>query len=313
MVAPHLGASGVELIPIGSGDDCFALAAGEQIVRVARHPRASRSLRREASVLERVGGRLEATVPRPEVQRLQDGPCFSVHERLDGDVVTRESWRAAIAQGERSWSRLVGRFLRSLHDVPLSELDACKLQRRSLQMEGTRLRHRGLEILRDQLSREARTHLWMLLAECSERSPSQSCLVHGDIAPGHLLVEARSEEPDTKSPSTEEAEGRPPVDEAQSRLGVIDFGDVFIAEPARDFVHLYEDFGPMVMFDVLEFYEPDDPNRFLQDMRGWYLVEALDWTLDGLVLEDHRRVREGVRSLIDDLGRTVWPFPSSET
>ena len=73
----------------------------------------------------------------------------------------------------------------------------------------------------------------------------------------------------------------------------------------------------MVMLEVVEHYlaaasrggKPIDRDRFVQDIRGWYLVQALDWTLDGIVVGDEARVDEGVESLMNDLLRTVWPLP----
>ena len=177
-----------------------------EIVRVARRPDALGAFEREACVLGRVGRELDAVVPHPVVTRLVDEPWLCAHEVVQGDVVTREAWSEAVAARDGALARQAANFLRSLHGVAVEKLVDCRLQRRSLSMEATRLRHRGFEVLRDRLSREARTHLRMLLADCSERAPVPECVVHGDFARGHLLVRDGS-------------------------LGVIDFGDVCLAEP----------------------------------------------------------------------------------
>ncbi len=312
-VAPHLGVTARQLEALGAGDDCFALACGSRVVRVARRSAGRVALDREACVLAAIAPGLAANVPRPEAWRPDGGPRFNVHERVQGDVITQDAWRTAVARGDHQLSALVASFLRSLHSAPIAGVSNCPLVRRSLSMEATRLRHRGVEVLQDKLPRDARAHLRMLLAEASERTPAECCLVHGDVATGHLLAI--------------------PVDARPTALGVIDFGDVCLAEPARDFVFLYEDFGSMVLLDVVDDYlageeevgdeagaraiprdgaerigAQEERERFLQDIRGWYLVEALDWTLDGLVIGDEERVDEGVSALSNDLMRSRWPL-----
>ncbi|HYF00659.1 MAG TPA: phosphotransferase, partial [Planctomycetota bacterium] len=82
-------------------------------------------------------------------------------------------------------------------------------------------------------------------------------LLHRDVGPGHVLYDPRS--------------GRV--------TGIIDFGDVALGDPARDFIFLYEDFGTALLSLVLDRYGREPREALLPRLRFWYLVETVYWTL----------------------------------
>jgi aminoglycoside 2''-phosphotransferase len=60
--------------------------------------------------------------------------------------------------------------------------------------------------------------------------------------------------------------------------GVIDFGDLVIGDPARDFIYIYEDYGPVILKEVLDHYAGQDAPKMMLPIRKWYLLEAISWT-----------------------------------
>jgi hypothetical protein len=60
---------------------------------------------------------------------------------------------------------------------------------------------------------------------------------------------------------------------------VIDFGDLAIGDPARDFIYLYEDFGPLILQQILAGYAGNESPEMLPAIRKWYLLEAISWTI----------------------------------
>jgi aminoglycoside 2''-phosphotransferase len=94
---------------------------------------------------------------------------------------------------------------------------------------------------------------WSLLSQPDEWQPS---LLHCDIGPGHVLYD-----PQTKNVT-----------------GLIDFGDIVIGDPARDFIYIYEDYGPVILTEVLNRYAGQDALKMMFPIRKWYLLEAISWT-----------------------------------
>src|SRR5512145_904359 len=113
----------------------------------------------------------------------------------------------------------------------LAQLDAAAFARR--------LREAGTNSIYEFLDQETRHQLdttlgkWSLLSQPDGWQPS---LLHCDIGPGHVLYD-----PQTKN-----------------LTGVIDFGDIVIGDPARDFIYIYEDFGPLFLKEVLNRYAGKD-------------------------------------------------------
>lgn len=264
LVASHLpDASTIALQPLGQGDDCLAFRFGSRVVRVARHRGAADALKREACVLAQIAPVLPLPVPRTAHHAPHACPPFSVHDEIRGDVLTREKWRALRGP---AWDRAatdMASFLRALHGVPAGIGERCGATRLDAAAFAERLRHTMVDTIRESLGSETWRQLDTMLEHWASLrpDPARAALLHGDIAPGHVLYDPRT----------------------GGLTGVIDFGDIALGEPARDFIYLYEDFGSRILEAVLARYASDGEGPTLTDIRKWYLLEATAWTIDAFL------------------------------
>lgn len=276
LVGQHLGGG---LDPIGEGDFCLAFRRGARVVRVAKHREAAEALRREACVLARIADHLPLPVPRPVFSRPAPGCAIAIHDEVRGSVLTRESWERLPAPVRESTARELAYFLAALHALPASigvECDLPVLDRtrlaRSLRTESG--------ILHPSLPAETSRRLEEMLDRWSApgESPPHS-LLHRDLSPGHVLY-----------------------DPSDGRLtGVIDFGDVALGDPARDFIFIHEDFGPELLAGVLRHYPGEDAATLLPRIHMWFLLETVEWTLARLRAGDLENVEDGVALIADEL------------
>jgi aminoglycoside 2''-phosphotransferase len=82
-------------------------------------------------------------------------------------------------------------------------------------------------------------------------------VLHGDFGPDHVMH-----------------------DEETGRItGVIDFGDLAIGDPARDFIYVHEDFGADVLSRILPLYPLESAAAILPRIRFHYLLAATEWAL----------------------------------
>lgn len=268
------------LEPVGEGDFCFAYRAGDRIVRVAKHAEAAAAIRREACVLARIADRLPLEVPRPEYHEPPGGPPFTVHRTVGGHVLTSAAWEALPPGPRAHLVQHVADFLRQLHGLA-EEGIACDLPRLDEAAFAAALRHDVPMEMAGRLAPDVLRRLDAALEATAARGPeSPLALLHRDLAPGHLLC-----------------------DEARGALtGVIDFGDVAIGPPARDFIFLYEDFGVSLCDEVARAYAGPDAAALMEDVRAWYLLEALSWTLERLRLGSDAEAAHGLREITRELG-----------
>ena len=210
---------GRPVVPLAEGwDNTVHLVGGVWAFRFPRRAMALPGFRRELTVLPRLAGRLPLPVPLPELvgvdEHVEDPWPFAGARLLPG----RELADAALPEDARTpAAAALGGFLRALHDPRTRDAVAVELPVDPMQRGWPRAR---LDATRDQLARLVADGTWAgdpavaaLLGEAGSLDPpgGEPVLVHGDLHVRHLLLA-----PDGGA------------------AGVIDWGDVCLADPAVD-------------------------------------------------------------------------------
>lgn len=271
---PH---DGEGLTPIGEGDFCLAFRRGADVVRVAKHRQAADALRMEACAMERIAARLPLAVPRPAFFEPEPDCAFSIHTEVTGEVLTRGIWESLPSDAQDAAAADLARFLDALHALRIPDAETCGVPRIDDAEYAGRLRATSAS-LQSILSADTLRRLDAALARGSQPSAEadrHASLLHRDVAPGHVLF-----------------------DPATGRLtGVIDFGDLALGDPARDFIFVYEDFGPAMLDAVLRHYAGEDAATLRPRIHRWFLLETVEWAL-GLDAEEDTDEIEEARALI---------------
>jgi GrpB-like predicted nucleotidyltransferase (UPF0157 family)/aminoglycoside phosphotransferase (APT) family kinase protein len=283
LLARHLpDADHAHLEPLGHGDLCLAFKLGQQVIRVARHLEAAAALRREACVLSEIAAMLPLPIPRLTYRAPRDGPPFTVHDEIVGAILTRDAWENMPAAARKKAVADLASFLRALHALPIETGLKCGLTHLDATGLARRLRAATAHTIRRLLDRETQRQLDETLERWSLPSPHDGprpVLLHCDIAPGHLLYDPRT----------------------GHLTGVIDFGDIAIGESARDFIYVYEDYGPTILMEVLSHYAGQDAPAMLSAIRKWYLLEAIAWTVERYEAQHHADVNDGLAEITREL------------
>ena len=271
---------GSALEPFGSGDFCIAFRREDQVIRVAGHVEAARALERECCILPKIAPMLPLPVPRPTYHSPQGCPPFTLHQEIIGEVLTREIWEGMPVSAREKAASDLATFLKTLHALPIEiglecglvQIDAAKIAGH-LREETAKTFHGSLEPA-VQRSLDQTLERWS-----SQRDDQGPALLHCDIGPGHLLYD----------PST------------LLLTGVIDFADLVIGDPARDFIYIYEDFGPLILEGVLTRYAGQEAPKMMPSIRKWYLLEAISWTIGMHVVGHEADVAHGLAEIRREL------------
>jgi aminoglycoside phosphotransferase (APT) family kinase protein len=255
--------------PLGEGWDNTVFAVGDAwVFRFPRRAIALPGFCRELAVLPAVAARLPLPVPAPVWIATDDDPAepwpFAGARLLPGTELAD----AALPDADRAPAAAVlGRFLRVLHDpagaavgapLPVDPLD------------------RAFPVARAEGTDAALTHLvtdglWdgdpavgRLLAEARRlgRPAGKPVLVHGDLHVRHLLV-----------------------DGAGAPTGVIDWGDVCLADPAVDLAVAFAAFGGAARGVFVDDYGAVGGER---ELRARALAVRLSALLAGYAAADGR-------------------------
>lgn len=271
--------AGVKLEPWGEGDFVRAYQASGRIVRVPKHPAARVALEREACLLPFVAGRVPVPVPVPVVATSRDGRhAVAVHATLPGEELWSERWAGLAEPDRQRLAARTGEFLRVLHELDPDHGRRCGLVEATPGAVAAQIRRR-LAVQGQSIPARLHPPLARCLADLQAgRAATGRRLLHGDFGPGHTLHD----------PVTLEL------------TGVIDWGDAFIGEPARDFIFVYEDWGDAFLRLAVDAYGPSEPGRLLERVYLHYLADQLQWVLGGSA-----RSPDGIRAGIEGLERAL--------
>lgn len=283
ILARHLpGAAQASLEPFGAGDFALAFKQRDQVIRVARHPEAADALQRESCVLAKIAMRLPLPVPRPTYYAIPHCPPFTVHDEIIGEPLTREEWENMPATKRDKAASDLAAFMKALHSLPVELGLTCGLKKLDFTELAGDLRGKTTGTIHDLLDQQNQARLAETLESWSLDSSSEHqppVLLHCDMGPGHVLYQPHS----------------------GLLTGVIDFGDLAIGDPARDFIYIYEDFGPMILEEVLARYVGNDASITLSAIRKWYLLEAITWTVGRFPSGHSSEVKHGLAEIKREL------------
>jgi aminoglycoside 2''-phosphotransferase len=182
-----------------------------------------------------------------------------VHDQVVGEILTREDWEGMPPSSCEKAASDLANFLKTLHALPIEIGLECGL----VQIDAAKMAHslyqKAAETIDPFLEPDVQRKFDQTLETWSSQPEvRRPALLHCDLGPGHVLYD----------PSTFHL------------TGVIDFGDLVIGDPARDFIYIYEDFGPFILQEVLTRYAGKGSRKMLSAIRKWYLLEAISWTIN---------------------------------
>ncbi|MEJ2291456.1 MAG: phosphotransferase [Deinococcales bacterium] len=256
---PERSRARFELIDEGAVND-VVIVDGELVCRFPKRDVPEEGVEREGRALALVARHVRAPVPRYEV--VDSG--FAAYQRLAGGSLTRDRLRALAPADRAAVLRDLVTFLAELHAVPAEEAETVGVGASPTVRDRPwwlafleRVRERVAPYLvahqRDWLERWFEPVLsGELLFDDAPR------LVHGDLAPDHLLVEAS----------------------APRLSGVLDFGTAGLGDPAVDLAALLYHYGESLVAPVL--VDAPDLTACLPRARFWAGTLELQWALAAL-------------------------------
>ncbi len=241
VVRSHLPGLAVDRLEIhDEGWDHWVVVVNRAwVFRFARRPGDDKRLCIEQWVLNHIGhGVQKAGVRVPSPSPLKDARGRVIGSRYP--FISGEPLRAAVLDGlDASTSNRIaehlGSFLTILHDADVSAFQTQgvpALQTESCwQQDWREMQDRVLPLLDCDEQRVVLARFEDFFDQALSGTLPRA-LLHGDLTHAHILYD-------------------PCVTEA---IGIIDFGDVQIGDPAYDFAGLYWDYGPAFVRNVLDHY-----------------------------------------------------------
>ncbi|MGA9398395.1 MAG: phosphotransferase [Anaerolineaceae bacterium] len=153
------------------------------------------------------------------------------YRKLPGVFLTSDKIKNLTAATQHTLARQLGQFLTTLHSYPLGKARSLGVTTKWADWRETISPEIFGQIMND-LFKPVRGWASQIL-ESYFNKQYQLCVIHGDLSlPDHILLD----------------------DKLNQISGIIDFGDLTIDDPVRDFLSIYEDGGNVFFAQVSENY-----------------------------------------------------------
>lgn len=266
------------ILKLGEGWDSIALLVNDSMVfRIPKRPVTSRQLVKEIRALGAIRPYVSARIPHIEWVAEGDGhfPITAVGYRKLGGIPLFE-----IPQGptkERALQKL-GKFVRELHVIPTSVLAKAEVPWLRWTGDGNLTEPDSWEAGLRGFTKRVQDDVVPLLSRsighvvtdviseflsCPQHFQFEPTLIHGDLAPEHVLVDTEAGD-----------------------IGVIDFGDCGLGDPAYD-----------VLLDLAPFYKRSTDESFKTRQRFYRKMSLFHGALHGLMVGDERLVADTLQQV----------------
>ena len=247
---------------LGEGEFSMAwLVNGQSVCRFAKHATAARTLLREACLLPQVAASLPLPIPRPVCYEVESDPplTVAVHSLVAGESMTPEQFFALDNAVQECCARQLASFLADFHKLHVPLAESCGVKQVEYAARYADVQRIADEHLTTRLDDTDRRYVRNLFDSFLSKKPEQGqipqVLLHGDLSPEHVLW----------SP-------------AQQRVvGILDFGDMEIGDPAWDLVYLWEDYGPPFLRRFMHHFPASDPKALLGRAYKFRQLDAVEW------------------------------------
>jgi aminoglycoside 2''-phosphotransferase len=278
--APSLDIDKIQAIDKG-WDNFVCTVNDDYIFRFPRRQTSAESLELEQTVLPVIAPQLNVQIPQFKFMTgsARDYQTMCVgYPKIDGQEFTQDVYSKLKAAGRLDHIiKQIGEFLTTLHSFPQSE--ACQL---GVQKKGGRVAWKNYY-------QQIKTKLYARLSQTQTKQidkffadylnqPAQydfkPVLTHGDFGDIHILVNA----------------------DKGSVEGIIDFGDMALADPAQDFVGLYS-FSPTFLKQILQEYQLSVNDQFMMRVLFYYRLIPFHVMLGAINLDKPEEFDRGKKML----------------
>ncbi len=237
---------------VASGWDYTAILFGdEHVVRFPKHGDAKKRAAVDVCLLAALQGRTPARLQVPLAAHAASGTALYVP--VMGRPMTAIRFRKLGEGGRLDFTKKVAAFITALHAVPVSLAKKCGVQPESIRSRVARVN--GYLSVCDKAPLESVVRGALTAFRARRKSVTRtvaSTLVHGDLSDEHLYVGKSSKDP----------------------LGVIDFSDLSIDDPAREFSSLFC-YGEQFVSRVFSRYDGAVDKDFLERAKLYRIEEAV--------------------------------------
>lgn len=213
---PHLTWKSAKYVSVGMDHDVIILD-NKTVFRFPKKGDSKKLLQGEVNLLKIIASKVSVVVP-SYTFAAKDYSC-TAYPFVKGEGFTVKSYNKLSLVQKKKLTKQIGIFLTELHSTPLSKIKNCNVRERFAEQELKKLHKDAKKYLYPNFSTKEKESMDIFFSELKHvlYQKYKKVLVHGDLSGEHLLL-----------------------DKKNNLVGVIDFADRAIHDPAFDFIRLWK-------------------------------------------------------------------------
>lgn len=273
---------GCHLVGDDSGWDNYAIRVNnEYLFRFPRRQESLEQIKKESEVLSILHSKLPPyiEVPKYLTVRLNDDYPFVYYKMIQGEPLTKELYNGFTNKAKERFVQQFADFLNILHDIDINQCQ--DLEEVNALDKYQHLYQQVVDVCFKYLTEEEQSKTRRLFENYLQSSTMQKyapTVVHGDLSENHIIV-------------------------AETGIGIIDFGDTTIFDPAIDISWFYL-FDKKVFYNIMAKYNGHKDAGFEKRISQFYVpIIPYYGIIYGEETHNHELIEDELNDLRQNLAR----------
>jgi aminoglycoside phosphotransferase (APT) family kinase protein len=257
-IFPNLKWKKTKFITSGWDYDIFLLDKNF-VVRIPKNNEAKKRMPIDFCLLTYLNGKIDADIPIPILKDTKSK--IAIYKAVDGTTMSEARYKKLKPYQKNKFAKIVSSFLSQLHKIPKDAVRKCRAPEKDAIAENREVASNSKFICSNVSRREKSTLDVFMKKRKKILKRFSSTLIHGDLTSENIFIKKNFDD----------------------NLGIIDFSDAVIDDPARDFAALFS-YGDQFVRTVIRYYQGSSKQKIFERAKIYYqemAITLLAWSIKG--------------------------------
>jgi len=269
---------------LGEGRRSVAILVDEQwVFRFPKAQDGADDLEKEIRILPKLAERITVAIPKFEfVGKQENGMPFVGYRRLPGELLEEDAVPSLPPAERLALAGQIASFIDELSSFPPADAKALGVPERDVRKDFAAMLERAERMLYPLLDPKLQAYITSRFESYfgnSNHFRYTPALLHADLSPDHFLIDPRE----------------------RKLTGIIDFGDLQIADPDYEYVYLLEDCGEPFARRVMEARGQEDIEERLNKVSFFVTAGHLATMIEGIHRGNREWFEEGIEAIREEM------------
>lgn len=248
-IFPNLGWKKSKFIAAGWDHDILMLDK-KFVARIPKNSDAKKRMQIDFCLLTYLQNKVDADIPTAITK--DDKTKIAIYKVVAGTAVAEGRYKKLNTSEKDKFAKNLAIFLSQIHNLPVADARKCRVPIRSLTSQNREVKNNIRFIYSHLTQQEKKVLDNFIISRKFLLKEIKPVLIHGDLTSDNVFADKHY----------------------KNNLGIIDFSDSVIGDPAKDFAALFS-YGEKFVNNVIKYYQTTPDSGLFERARVYYQDEAI--------------------------------------